>query len=92
MLLLVFLGLFHKAILQSGMAKCYWTLTQNAEARAFKLASILGNDSKDPKEVIEFLQTIPAADIVKVQYKVFTPQVNYSFYIFLFYFIFNCKH
>lgn len=55
-------------------------LSENAEAKAFKLASILGNKSKDPKEVIEFLQTIPAAEIVNAQCEVLTPQVNYSFY------------
>ncbi|KAL6428698.1 hypothetical protein ACFW04_007943 [Cataglyphis niger] len=67
-------GLFHKAILQSGMAKCFWALAENAEDKAFKLASILGNDSKNPREVINFLQTIPAKNIIKAQYKVFTPQ------------------
>lgn len=68
------------------MAKCFWALAENAEAKAFKLASILGNDSKNPREVIKFLQTIPAANIIKAQYRVSTPQVNYPFYIFLFLF------
>ncbi|CAL1681890.1 unnamed protein product [Lasius platythorax] len=67
-------GLFNKAILQSGMATCFWALTENAEVNAFKLASILGNDSKDPKEVVDFLKTISAAEIVNAQYKVLTPE------------------
>lgn len=79
--LLVYLGLFNKAILQSGMATCFWALTENAEVNAFKLASILGNDSKDPKEVVDFLKTIPAAEIVNAQYKVLTPEANYSLFI-----------
>ncbi|EFN64026.1 Esterase E4 [Camponotus floridanus] len=67
-------GLFHKAILQSGIATCPWALIENVEANTFKLASIFGNKSKDPREVIEFLQTVPAAEIVNAQYKVLTPQ------------------
>lgn len=54
-------------------------LTEHAEANAFKLASILGNKSKDPREVVKFLQTIPAAEIVNAQYEVLTPEVNYFF-------------
>ncbi|KMQ84216.1 esterase e4 [Lasius niger] len=74
-------GLFNKAILQSGMATCFWALTENAEVNAFKLASILGNDSKDPKEVVDFLKTLPAAEIVNAQFEVLTPEASYSFFI-----------
>lgn len=56
------------------------------EATSFKLASILGNDSKDPEKIIEFLQTIPAAEIVEAQSKVLTPEVKIIFHIFIFYF------
>lgn len=60
------------------------------EANSFRLASILGNDSKDPEKVIEFLRTIPTAKIVEAQYKVLTPEVEnyvlyYIFYIFFYY-------
>ncbi|XP_072764146.1 esterase E4-like [Anoplolepis gracilipes] len=63
-------NLFHKAILQSGVATSIWAVKKNTEASAFKLASIFGNDSKDPKEVVEFLQTIPAAAIINTQFEV----------------------
>ncbi|XP_011705980.1 PREDICTED: esterase FE4-like [Wasmannia auropunctata] len=67
--------LFHKAILQSGVITCDWAIIRNQpEANSFKLASVLGNDSKDPEKVIEFLRTIPTAEIVKAQYKVLTPE------------------
>lgn len=67
------------------MATCMWAVIENAEANAFKLASILGNESKDPREVVDFLKTIPATEIVKVQRNVLTSEVNY--YFILFYFI-----
>jgi len=58
------------------------------EANSFKLASILGNNSKDPEKVIEFLRTIPTAEIVEAQYKVLTPEVRIIFYIFCIFYIF----
>lgn len=68
-------GLFHKAILQSGVITCDWAMIKNQpETNSFKLAAVLGNDSKDPEKVIEFLQTIPAAEIIEAQYKIFTPE------------------
>lgn len=68
-------GLFHKAILQSGVVTSDWAMIRNQpEANSFKLASVLGNDSKDPENVIEFLRTLSTAEIVKAQYKIFTPE------------------
>ncbi|XP_024868450.1 esterase FE4-like isoform X1 [Temnothorax curvispinosus] len=68
-------GLFHKAILQSGIITSDWAMIRNQpEANSFKLASILGNDSKDPEKVIEFLRTIPTVKIIKAQHKVLTPE------------------
>ncbi|XP_012216886.1 esterase E4 [Linepithema humile] len=65
-------GLFHKAILQSGIATCNWAVLKNKpEDNGFRLASLLGNDSKDPEKVVEFLQTVPASEIVATQYKIF---------------------
>ncbi|XP_039306920.1 esterase E4 isoform X2 [Solenopsis invicta] len=75
-------GLFHKAILQSGTVTCDWAMIRNQpEVSSFKLASVLGNDSKDPKKVFELLQTLPAVEIVKAQYKVLTPEKSRTFNI-----------
>ncbi|XP_029169679.1 esterase E4-like isoform X2 [Nylanderia fulva] len=63
-------GLFNKVILQSGIATCLWAQVEEAEASAFELASMLGNDSKDPVEVVNFLKTIPAHKIVGQQFQV----------------------
>lgn len=80
-------GLFHKAILHSGTITCQWAIISNQpEATSFKLASVLGNNSKDPEKVTEFLQTIPTAEIVKAQYKVLAPEVRITFHVLLFYF------
>lgn len=59
-------------------------LRNQSEARSFKLASILGYDSKDPEKVIEFLQTIPTTEIVKAQHKVVSPEVKRTLHLFHF--------
>ncbi|KYN22096.1 Esterase E4 [Trachymyrmex cornetzi] len=75
-------GLFHKAILQSGIVTCDWAMIRNQpEANSFKLASKLGNDSKDPKIVIEFLKTKPFPEIVQAQYTVLTPEKMRTLFI-----------
>ncbi|KZC12051.1 Esterase E4 [Dufourea novaeangliae] len=43
-------GLFHKAILQSGLLTCPWSINQSLPERGFRLAGILGKDSNDPEE------------------------------------------
>ncbi|CAD1471932.1 unnamed protein product, partial [Heterotrigona itama] len=58
-------GLFHKAILHSGTLYCSWVTRdmKNHSAYGFKLVSILGKDTTDPVEAVEFLRTVPAKDI-----------------------------
>ncbi|XP_068972710.1 esterase FE4-like [Bombus flavifrons] len=69
-------GLFHKAILHSGTLTCPWASrgAENRPKRGFKLASLLGKDSNDPVEVVEFLRTVPAEDIVKAQASLLSPE------------------
>ncbi|XP_043501481.1 esterase E4-like [Polistes fuscatus] len=68
-------GLFHKAICASGVATCSWSVEMSKPENCFKLASILGfKDSKDPKEVVEFLRTIPAAQLIKAQFQIITTE------------------
>ncbi|XP_058807485.1 esterase B1-like [Phymastichus coffea] len=61
-------GLFHKAICQSGTASINWSCTSSKES-AFKLCKILGNDSKDPKDLIEFLRTVDLKKLVECQHQ-----------------------
>ncbi|XP_026826028.1 esterase E4 isoform X4 [Ooceraea biroi] len=75
-------GLFHKAIFHSGISTASWAITETQqEMISFKLASLLGNDSKNPEEIIEFLRTIPADEIVKAQgqCQFLTPKDKYGF-------------
>lgn len=65
----MFLGLFQKAIFQSGIATCDWAVKED-QPESFGLASLFGKDSQDPVEVAEFLRTIPAAVIAEAQHKV----------------------
>ncbi|XP_076244348.1 esterase FE4 [Calliopsis andreniformis] len=62
-------GLVHKAILQSGSLTCGWAENSSPEF-SFRLAKVLGNDSIDPEEIVEFLRQLPAKDIIKAQSEV----------------------
>ena len=53
------------------------------EANSFKLASKLGNDSKDPKTVVEFLKTKSFAEITQAQYTVLTPEVRIIYFLYI---------
>nr|XP_003704799.2 PREDICTED: esterase FE4-like isoform X2 [Megachile rotundata]XP_012144069.1 PREDICTED: esterase FE4-like isoform X1 [Megachile rotundata] len=74
-------GLFHKAIMQSGLVTCPWTYNQSQPDRGFKLASLLGKDSTNAEEVVEFLRTVPVADIVKATASILTKKETASFYL-----------
>ena len=67
-------GLFHKAIIQSGLLTAPWSRNQSRPERCFKLAKLLGNDSTDPEEVVRFLRTVSTRDIVKTQSQILTPE------------------
>jgi len=83
----VLIGLFHKAILHSGISTCSWAVNETTpEANSFRLASMLGNDSKDPGAVAKFLRSLPVEKIVLAQYTVLSDEVNY---IFLFNFVYT---
>lgn len=64
--LLLNLELFHEAILQSGLASFVPSIYGKSQT-SFKLAALLGIDSTDPIEVVKFLRTVPANDIIKMQ-------------------------
>jgi len=75
-LIFIFTGLFHKAILESGLSICNWAIKETQrEINSFKIASILGNDSKDPHEILEFLQTQSIDKIIKAQSQFFIAKV-----------------
>ncbi|KAL0100124.1 hypothetical protein PUN28_019520 [Cardiocondyla obscurior] len=69
-------GLFHKAILQSGLGTSDWAVMRRnqPETNSYRLASILGCDSTDPMQVLEFLRTIPHDKLVETQHQVLTAE------------------
>lgn len=68
--------LFHKAIMQSGCVFNPWAFMDKPLDRAFKLAKLLGCETDDTTELLEFFTSIPAADIVATQDKIFSELVN----------------
>ncbi|XP_053970492.1 para-nitrobenzyl esterase-like isoform X1 [Hylaeus volcanicus] len=71
-------GLFHKAIIQSGVLQSPVAMNQSVPARSFKLAAHLGSNSTDPVQVVEFLRTIDAKDIVKGYSAMLTKEEEHS--------------
>ena len=67
-------GLFHKAIIQSGLLTAPWGLRESQPERCFRMAKLLGNDSTDPEEVVRFLRTVSTKDIVQTQSQILTPE------------------
>lgn len=59
------LGLFQKAIMQSGCMFNPWAFNENHRESAFKLAKHLGCEKDNPQEVVQYLLNVPAIDIVK---------------------------
>lgn len=52
--------------MQSGCLFNSWAFTEKHREAAFKLAKNLGCVKDDPKEVVQFLLSVPAIDIVKL--------------------------
>jgi carboxylesterase type B len=69
-------GLFHRAICQSGTALHWWTFTNTAKDRAFRLGQALGCNTNNPDELLDFLQKAPAQDIVEAISRVPSKAVN----------------
>ncbi|CAH0728029.1 unnamed protein product, partial [Brenthis ino] len=70
-------GLFHKAISQSGVCLTDWAYEINAAERAFKVGKILGKHTNDPEELLQFLQSVPATDLISMTYKTQTREEKY---------------
>ncbi|KAJ8869201.1 hypothetical protein PR048_030773, partial [Dryococelus australis] len=57
-------GLFSKAIMMSGSACSSWAFVEPNTQNAFLLGESLGKKTSDPHELVEFLRTVPAQDII----------------------------
>lgn len=70
-------GLFHKAIAQSGVATQDWANAYEAKERAFRLGRLLGKDTNNVNELLEFLKGVPVLDLIGSTVKVRTLDEKY---------------
>nr|AWW17128.1 carboxylesterase E13 [Subpsaltria yangi]AWW17130.1 carboxylesterase E15 [Subpsaltria yangi] len=66
-------GLFHRGISMSGSTLCPWTQTEEARAKAVKLANALGCPTITSAEMVDCLKRRPARSIVKLVKPLFMP-------------------
>nr|QID41587.1 carboxylesterase CXE19 [Ostrinia furnacalis] len=60
-------GLFNKAICQSGVCLSDWSYNLYPRQRAFQLGKLLGIDTEDEKELLQFLKSLPASSLIKIK-------------------------
>ncbi|PSN30849.1 hypothetical protein C0J52_16130 [Blattella germanica] len=69
--------LFHGAIAQSGSAINSWgyEAPEIAHAKASKLAEVLGNATTNSNEIVEFLSSFSAQEVVEAAYSIYASQL-----------------
>ncbi|KAM3961877.1 juvenile hormone esterase-like isoform 2-T2 [Aphomia sociella] len=67
-------NLFNKAITQSGTSIDDWGVGKDHVARAFRAGKVLGKDTNDVQELLEFLQSVPALDLAGLTFKTETEE------------------
>ncbi|XP_050673870.1 juvenile hormone esterase-like isoform X2 [Leptidea sinapis] len=60
-------GLFDKAICQSGVCLNDWSYNLYGRQRAFQLGEILGKKTDNVTELLEFLMTVPTESLVNIK-------------------------
>ncbi|XP_021912901.1 esterase E4-like isoform X2 [Zootermopsis nevadensis] len=75
-------GLFHRAIAMSGVVLNPWALIEEPRDRAFRLGAALGSKATNSKELVEFLRTVPAQQLVEDIVKAQTPEEKASQLLF----------
>lgn len=68
-----FLGLFHKAILQSGTSLCMWSKARHARRLAFQIGRQLNIDTSNSTHLIESLRAKSSKEIQEAFYKKWLP-------------------
>lgn len=59
------LGLFNRAILQSGSAYCHWAYTENVTQKTKDVAEMLGCPTSNSIDIVECLRTRPGKNIAE---------------------------
>jgi len=78
-------GLFHRGILQSGSAIASWAYNGDITHRAYRIAQLAGYKGEDnDKDVLQFLQTVKARDLLRVEELVLTPEERANKIMFAF--------
>lgn len=72
-------GLFHKAIAQSGVALNPWAFTRKTKQYAYKVCEFLGNKTQDHKAIVDFLRSIDSHKLIEAQEKLLTEEVSKLF-------------
>ncbi|KAJ4450567.1 hypothetical protein ANN_01994 [Periplaneta americana] len=67
-------GLFHRAIAMSGVALNPWALVEAPRDRAFRLGAVLGCHTTDSTELVRFLRSVPARELIENVEKAQTPE------------------
>lgn len=71
-----FLGLFHKAIMQSGTCMNPWASQRTPKKYALQLCEALGRKITNSREIVEFLRTIDCQKLIEEQDKLLTTEVQ----------------
>jgi len=51
--------------MQSGNMFDSWAINEKHKEAAFRLAKNLGCEKDDPKDIVQYLKTVPAIDLLK---------------------------
>ncbi|XP_045493180.1 juvenile hormone esterase-like [Colias croceus] len=70
-------GLFHKAIAQSGVCLQDWAQGRDLVQRAFRAGEVLGKQTKDVGELLEFLRSLPAGNLTNLNNSTSTQDERY---------------
>ncbi|KAM3964224.1 juvenile hormone esterase [Aphomia sociella] len=69
-------GLFNKVIMQSGVCLNEWSYNIYPTERAFQLGKLLGKETEDTTELLDYLRNLPTSSLVKIQ----LPMLNSKLY------------
>jgi carboxylesterase type B len=73
---LTILGLFHRAIAQSGSCLNSWAFTNSSKSMAFRLGEKLGIKTEDSQELLNHLRSVGTMDLTKASHEVLTPEAS----------------
>lgn len=60
---LYYLGLFSRAIMESGTALCIWSLSKKASEAAFAVGATLGINTTSSTDLVRALKNVSAKDL-----------------------------